>query len=84
MKKAPGFAPLSPFVSLLGKLRFIKAASPGEHDKIIDLKWNVIAIKSNQSGRWYVSAPYRLMVSRHMLERLARQQSFRQYWFGLK
>lgn len=83
MKKARGIAPLFPFVSQLGELRFIRASSPDEHDKIIDFKWNVIAVRSNQSGRWYISSRYRLILSRHMLERIAREQSFRQYWFGL-
>ena len=82
MKKAYYFAPLALGRFLIGELQFIAASSPDEHDKLINTGKQVVALKSNQSGEWYVLPRYRLLLSRHMLERIARKQSLWKYWFG--
>jgi len=84
MKKAYYFAPLALGRFLIGELQFIAVSSPDEHDKLINTGKQVVALKSNRSGEWYVLPLYRLILSHHMLERIARKQSFWKYWVGRK
>lgn len=82
MKKALSVVPMPLGIFWVGRLLFIGASSSDEHDKIVNTGKEVVALKSNRSGEWYVHPLYRLLFSRHMLERIARKQSFWKYWFG--
>ena len=82
MKKALSVVPMPLGIFFAGRLLFIGASSLNEHDKILNTGKEVVAFKSNRSGEWYVLPRYRLLLSRHMLERIARRQSLWKYWFG--
>ena len=84
MKKAFSIVPMPLGGLLVGRLQFIRASSSDEHDKIVNTEKEAVALKSNRFGKWYVLPHYRLILSRHMLERIARKQSFWQYWLGMK
>jgi len=58
---------------LIGRLLFLNASPPDGHDKIVNAGNEVVALKSNRSGEWYVLPRYRLLLSCHMLERIARR-----------
>ena len=79
MKKALSAVPVPLEIFFAGRLLFIGASSPDEHDKIINTGKEIVAFKSNRSGEWYVLPRYRLLLSRHMLERIARRQSLWKY-----